>query len=515
MRFTNVYVTAPRAFSKSFLTILGLMLQCIFIPNTRRFITAPQINQAVKIAKEKIFEIYNHWPLIRNEVVGCELSETPGSFQKDMVIIKFKNGSVFSVVGAGEGTRGQRQHGGLIDEVRDHDEKLLNEVIFPLLNVARRLPDNSVNEHEPNNQRIFMTSAANKSCFAYDLLIDIFADTIINPKDNFCFGCDYRVPVMHGLLQKAYVENLKTSSSFSESAFAREYCSIWEGQNEDSWFNFEKLNKHRKLVNPEFKAKSYTGNKEEFYLLSVDVARYSDQTIVSVFHVYMTAEGKSTINLVNLYVLTAAADKTFYSQTIELKKIIAAFNPKEVVIDTNGIGYTFGEMMTQEQTKDGQIYPAYGFFNNDEYEKYQPKNCQKILYSLKANATLNTKIHGNAYNKVSNGEVNFLISEQEAKSRLLGTKSGEKMTPEQRIKRLYPHEMISRLFDEICNLRLKPTGNSTDIVLEQISDRCPKDKYSSFAYGLWRIKELEDEKSLKIKRRSNGLRKLIFYSGGY
>ena len=32
MRFKDVYVTAPRAFSKSFITILGLLLQCIFMP---------------------------------------------------------------------------------------------------------------------------------------------------------------------------------------------------------------------------------------------------------------------------------------------------------------------------------------------------------------------------------------------------------------------------------------------------------------------------------------------------
>lgn len=32
MRYKDVYVTAPRAFSKSFITILALMLQCIFMP---------------------------------------------------------------------------------------------------------------------------------------------------------------------------------------------------------------------------------------------------------------------------------------------------------------------------------------------------------------------------------------------------------------------------------------------------------------------------------------------------
>lgn len=32
MRYKEVYVTAPRAFSKSFITILALMLQCVFMP---------------------------------------------------------------------------------------------------------------------------------------------------------------------------------------------------------------------------------------------------------------------------------------------------------------------------------------------------------------------------------------------------------------------------------------------------------------------------------------------------
>ena len=58
MRFKNVYVTACRAFSKSFITILGMVLQCIFMPGTKRFICAPNKNQAAQIAKEKLTEIF-------------------------------------------------------------------------------------------------------------------------------------------------------------------------------------------------------------------------------------------------------------------------------------------------------------------------------------------------------------------------------------------------------------------------------------------------------------------------
>lgn len=106
MRYKDVYITAPRAFSKSFVTILGLILQCIFIPGTKRFICAPNKNQSAQIAKEKIIEIYDRWPLIRKEVIGGDISDTPGNFGKDYVTLKFRNGSQFDVVGALDSQRG-------------------------------------------------------------------------------------------------------------------------------------------------------------------------------------------------------------------------------------------------------------------------------------------------------------------------------------------------------------------------------------------------------------------------
>jgi hypothetical protein len=48
----------------------------------------------------------------------------------------------------------------------------------------------------------------------------------------------------------------------------------------------------------------------------------------------------------------------------------------------------------------------------------------------------------------------------------MSTAAGQKMSLHQRVERLMPHEMTTRLFDEMANLRLKRTGSSTDIVLE-------------------------------------------------
>lgn len=114
MRYKDIFITAPRAFSKSFIIILGLILQCVFIPGTKRFICAPNKNQSAQIAKEKIVEIYDHWPLLRKEVIGGEISDTPGNFGKDYVTLKFRNGSQFDVVGALDSQRGGRRHGQIL-----------------------------------------------------------------------------------------------------------------------------------------------------------------------------------------------------------------------------------------------------------------------------------------------------------------------------------------------------------------------------------------------------------------
>lgn len=173
------------------------------------------------------------------------------------------------------------------------------------------------------------------------------------------------------------------------------------------------------------------------------------------------------------------------------------------------------EMIKTHYDEVGNVLPPYGFFNNDDYKKIQPKDASCILYSMKANGPLKAQIHGNAYSRINSGMCRFLIKEQEAKSALLSTKIGQKMSTEQRVMRLMPHEMTTKLFEEMANLRLKRTGTSMDIVLEPINTRFPDDKYFSFAYGLWRIKEIEESYYKKARRRSSlGNRSLVFYSGG-
>lgn len=222
MRYRYHYCTAPRAFSKTFVSILALFLKCMFLPRTKAFIVAPAKSQAAKNTKEKIIEIYQHWPLLKKEIVGGDVSDMPGNFGKDYITLTFKNGSVLDVVGALDSTRGGRRNCGLIDEVRDHDADALNDVVLPLMNVDRRMPNGDVNPYEPHQAQLYMTSASQKSTYSYEKLIELFELSIINPKQAFVWGCSYQVPMLHNLISPQYINEIRTSSTFKEDSWARE-----------------------------------------------------------------------------------------------------------------------------------------------------------------------------------------------------------------------------------------------------------------------------------------------------
>ena len=513
MRYTHIYITAARATSKTFLSILAKYLQCMFLPGHVGSIVAPNKSQAAKITKQKIQEIWRIWPLLKNELELYN-GEPHANFGKDYTELYFKNESRLSVVGALDSDRGIRTHATLIDEVRDQDGDAIAEIILPQMNVSRRTANGLVNNKEAiNTQVIYATSAGMKSSFAYEALLDYFEESILDPSRAFTMGLDYRIPMMHGLIDAAHVKNLKMSPSYNEQTFASEYMGTWLGGSEESWFDFEKISKYRKIKNPEWSQK-FRGDANIFYLISVDVGRLSDQTVACIWRINIR-DNKYYSTLVNILVLGRQVEtKTFVQQSIDLKRLIEQFNPREVVIDCNGLGIGLADEMIRTQTDEiGNTYPAYGFFNNEDYKKIQPKDAACILYSMKANGPLNSKIHSNAYTRLNSGMIRFLITEQEARSALLATKVGAKMSFEKRVKRLMPHELTTKLFEEMANLRLKRNG--MDIVLEQINSRFPKDKYSAFAYGQWRIKELEEEAYQKQKRRSIiGGRKLVFFSGG-
>lgn len=511
LRYGRVLTIAPRAAGKSFICILALYLICIFRAKSHVFQCAPGKSQGAKIANQKIHQLWDLMPLLKNEIIG------EGNFSGDYVRLSFRNGSFLDIMSPLNSTRGNRATCGILDEFRDHSSDDINEIILPLLNIDRPMVNQAINPYEPQQVQLWISSASDKNTFCYDKTIEMLELAIIQPSKNCLIGFDYRVPVLTGLLSKDFLNEMKTSSTFSEAGFAKEYMSRFVGSSSDAWFDYEKFLAHRKLINPETHEIIREGI-ESFYILSVDLARRGCQSVCTVLKVFPNSNGWK-MNLVNIYILGKTEDdKVFEKQVLELKRLMEKFNPREVVIDINGIGISFADLMVKE-TFDPErniFLPAYGFMNREEYDTIQPRGCQKILYGIKATGQLNSDMHSTLYSKIYSGNLNFLISEQDAKVKLMATKAGQKMRPEARIARLMPHELTSRLIDEIMNLKIKPTGVSNQIAVEQINKRMLKDKFSALEMGVYRCSLLENEQL--SHRRNRGLggtkRKLTFFRSG-
>ena len=169
MRYKYVYAVFPRAYSKSFLSILVLMCRCILYPRVKLFVSSGGKEQSAGIVKEKVNELCTLVPALDRE-----LDRRPGKTRegKDYVCYQFKNGSFFDNLAASEKSRGKRRHGALLEECVGIDGDILSQVLLPILNVSRQCMDGSMhNEETPNKSQLYITTAGYKGTFPYDKLI--------------------------------------------------------------------------------------------------------------------------------------------------------------------------------------------------------------------------------------------------------------------------------------------------------------------------------------------------------
>lgn len=510
MRHRYAYATFPRAYSKSFLSVLILMLRCVLYPGAHLFVTTGGKEQAAGIAREKAEELCKLIPGLKNEI---DWSRGASKASKNMVEYIFKNGSRLDIMAAQQSSRGKRATGGLVEECILVDQTMLNEVIIPTMNVDRRLADGSRHEEEViNKSQIFVTTAGWKNSYAYEKLIQTLIQQIIDPGQAIVLGGTWRVPVMEKLLRKSFIEELKLDGTYNDSSFAREYESEWSGDAENAFFSAEKFDKHRVLLQPEYEFSGRT-SKSGYYILGVDVGRIDCTTEVCIFKVTPQVQGSALKTLVNIYTFDA---EDFEEQAIHIKKLYYKYRARMIAIDANGLGVGLIDFMTKAQvdpeTGDELIpFGVEGGTSEDAIEPYKKIRGggveENAMYLIKANATINTEAHTYVQTQLTSGKIKFLIDESQAKVKLMSTKKGQAMDADARAEYLKPFTLTTILREQMLNLVEENEG--VNIILKQSSKSIKKDKFSAFEYGLYYIKQEEDRRK---KRRKRNISDMMFFS---
>lgn len=504
MRYQYVYAVFPRAYSKSFLSVMALMVRCILYPGVHLFVTSGGKEQGASILHDKVNEICDLIPSFKREI---DWGRGKSQESKDKVRYVFKNGSVLDNLAARESTRGQRRHGGLMEECVGIDDQILREVIIPVMAIPRRAKDGTTHEEEAvNKSQIYITTAGYKNTYPYDRLIGLLVRMITQPDRCMVLGGTWRTPVAVGLQQKTFITDQKNEGTYNEASFEREYESIWSGTVEDAFFNAEIFNRNRILNQPEYEA-SGRSSKLSYYVLSVDVGRKGCDTVVCIFKVTPQPHGEPIKSLVNIYTMN---DTHFEDQAIKLKKLYYKYKARRIVIDANGLGVGLVDFMVKPQInpETSEVIPDFGVYGGtqddavQEYKKYKTNSTElDVLYLMKANAPINTEAHSITQSVLNSGKIKFLIDERMAKQKLLTTKVGQNMTTEARSDYLRPFSLTTSLREEIMNLREENEG--LNIILKQANKSIKKDKFSALEYGLYYIKKIEEDKKKKKFRAAD------------
>ena len=336
----------------------------------------------------------------------------------------------------------------------------------------------------------------------------VLIQQIIDPKEAVVLGGSWRVPVIEGLLNKNFIDELKLDGTYNDASFSREYESEWSGDVENAFFSAEKFDRLRLLQQPEYEF-SERSSKSAYYVICVDVGRKGCASEAVVIKVTPQAQGTSIKTVVNLFTFD---DEHFEDQAIAIKKLYYKFKARKVVIDGNGLGIGLIDYMIKNQIDpdSGDIIPDFGVENDEDgfYKKYKTADTElDAMYIVKANAPINTEAHSYVQTQISSGKVKFLIDETQAKGKLMGTKMGQNMTPDKRAEYLKPFTCTTILREQMLNLIEENEG--VNIILKQSSKSIKKDKFSAFEYGMYYIKQEEDRKK---KRKRVNIGDLMFFS---
>jgi hypothetical protein len=501
-RYRKVFITATRGTSKSFIQNLAFVLLCVMFPRQKLFCCAPGKEQSAKITQECLDDIFDYFPLLREEVKFYKR-------EKDYTKLIFYNGSKYDVVQMKDSSRGGRRFGGAIEEIQDKkfDGDMLNSVIIPLMANSRTAMCGGVDPNEIHKREVYITTASTQQQFAYAKCKEIF-DSMMNGESSFSTGNSYDLPCLYGQLDIDFIEEKRESPTYSILDFMREYESIYTGSSSDSLVSDEKLNKSRTLGIAEWE---HCGDTKVQYVLAYDVSRSTgkESALCALIVIKIIPRGDGTYHkqIVNVFSTEGQHDTW---QAKFLKEKVRDYKASILVIDANGIGSGVVDQLVLNLDDGNPPYKVVNDIDN-QWTKYQTEDGIPMVYALKSQRkeTKNSDMINNIMKVFNKLDVELLVTPYEGIKEIeKKNKKKFKEDSEEIAVAEIPYILTNNLCDEIMNLQYKQRGNESDIL--QISRSIPKDKFSALMYGLFWI-FLEERKNKERKRATTSLSSLMLY----
>jgi hypothetical protein len=315
----------------------------------------------------------------------------------------------------------------------------------------------------------------------------------------------YQLSIKEGLLSAEQVADEMSESDFNEISWKMEMETLWFGSSESCYFNFEDLDKNRKIVQPIYPKPYYQmlGNNKLKYpikangekrILTMDIAvmggSKNDATAIFIIQLIPTMNHQYIRNIV--YAETMEGAHTF-DQALKVRQMYSDFDIDYIVMDTYGVGIGVFDNLVQEQVDNdrNEVYPAWSCINDENMAlRCKDKDAPKIIYSIKANQQFNSDCAVWLRDGIKRGKVKLLVNEYDGRDWLNSYKQYRDMSSEKQLIFEIPYYQTTALINELINLDYENKDGKIKIS-EQSGMR--KDRYSSCAYGYYVSIELERE----------------------
>lgn len=508
-----------RGIGKTFLSAIFCVIRCILYPGTRICIASGTRGQSINVLEKIIQELKPNSPELAAEIDDKETKINGTNAQ-----IVFKNTSVIKVVTASDTSRGNRATLLLLDEFRMISKDVIDTILRKFLTL-RRMPrysalskeERKAEYNKEKNKTMYLSSAYWADHWSYAKCNDAYDAMEDSVTRSFVCSLPYHLSIKEGLLDRDLVEAEVRETGFSEIKFSMEYSALFYGVADGSFFDYDSISKNRKILYPMMPDRYATllGNNNkvriaqkqvgELRILSADIALMSskknnnDATAIFINQLMPTKAGKYSNNIIYCDCCEGLHTE---DQALVIRKLYEEFQCDYIVIDTQGVGIGVFDMLAREMydIESGEIYPPLSCCNDSTMaERCSSRDAEKVIWSIKANAALNSECAILLREGFRSGKIRLLVQEYDGEQNMNELKGFASLSPMQKEKLLIPYKHTTLLINELINLQHDESAGRVKLK-EKAGMR--KDRYSSLSYNYYVSTILE---SRLRRKKSNSM----------
>ena len=505
--FPSFCIVAARSAAKSFLIAVFACKEAILRPGARIVVASATKKQARLIVSEKIKkELLPKSPLLADEI---------DSFKDNQNEIEV-------VLAANENARGYRATVMIYEEFRMIAKNIIDSVLSPFLYVRQtdylKQEEYAGMQEEP--KEVYISSAWYQNHWMWNL-IKTFTKDMLSGGTSCVIAMDYSIALKHNIKTRNFL--IKERKKLDPMSWAIEYENQMIAENARSFFNYDQLNRNRRLKRAFYPRRNdeallrqknkYGIPKQvgEIRILSCDIAMEggndTDNSIFSCIRLLPESQEHKVMDTAGehitikrgyrrqvVYMESVHGGETT-KQAIRIKQLYTDFNADYCVLDGRNAGISVYDMLAKvlfDEERNVE-YKPWKCMNDDKVaNRIQIAGAEENVYIIKAQLETNSNIAESMRNALNSGMIDLLISNTEAVDEIanfIPEYASADVDTQLFFERPYIETVA--LINEMINLEYERGDQTGLIKIMNNSDR--KDRYTSVSYGNYFAQMLEHD----------------------